>query len=940
MYRIIFTLIWLAFATSLLPAQINVSGSVFFGTNLENPVPNWPLEVLSDQTVLATTSTDENGNFSVNLTDPVLTDSMLTVQTFDFCSGTNINASFSLVPGQTLYLVELAICQNINPPPPVDTCLASFVTATNEAAPLTVAFTNSSSSTNALDSLLWAFGDGTTSTATNPVHTYAANGFYSVALTIYADNCEASVWRAVQVFDPNLCGCPADGPPVCGLDFAGNFVIYANACVAECAGFNVAFALNCDNDCGCPLWESPICVLDTNGDTLTFTNHCFAECAGYSPSDWVDCLTDPTPSDCGCANEPNDPVCANVLGVSVTFPNLCEAVCAGIPTDQIGDCNPPDDCDCPLNFDPVCATDGNGDLQTFNNPCLAACAGFAPEDLEDCTQSLCFCPPENAPVCLLVDTTTNFTATFPNACVAECAGFSPADFTDCGEEFVCDCPPDGEVVCVLEGNLVVSFNNACEAACYGFSPERFVDCDAPTTPLNPPCGLGTCPNVFNPVCVLNLQGDTLTFDNACLAECAGYAAAQFFTCSVVDCECEAPDFPACYFNADGTFSTVSNICDAYCGGINLDSLFFCFEPEACVADFSALALDTTNLSFLFEDASTASTPLASWSWDFGDGNSSTEQNPVHTYATAGTYSVRLTIANNNCFDSFTTTVIAGTAPEITPECQAFFFFEQPDTSNFQTFQFVDMSFGNVTEWIWDFGDGTIATTANPLHTYSNPGSYQIQLTITTATGCTSSIAIVVNADENIWYGSLACRAWFLPIIIPATNEVYFINLSSFDAVSYNWSFGDGNGSNVYEPVYSYTEPGTYEVVLTITTDDGCENSSSVILDLFTSGFTSNPSFLLTTNSTSVANDAAPNLRATAFPNPSIDQTTITWTGQQQGEFTASVFNTNGQLLVTQVGQQTRGNNQYLLQLGAFPPGLYIVNLSTPDGNASLRVSRL
>jgi PKD repeat protein len=142
-----------------------------------------------------------------------------------------------------------------------------------------------------------------------------------------------------------------------------------------------------------------------------------------------------------------------------------------------------------------------------------------------------------------------------------------------------------------------------------------------------------------------------------------------------------------------------------------------------VTAFTATPLaGLTPLTVQFTDLSTGG-PTA-WSWSFGDGGTSTSQNPQHTYTTPGTYTVNLTATNEYGSDyelktdyitvyspvtaQFTANVTGGTAP--------------------LAVQFTDLSGGRPTSWHWDFGDGNTSTAQNPQHTYTTAGTHTVTLT--------------------------------------------------------------------------------------------------------------------------------------------------------------------------------------------------------------------
>ena len=134
----------------------------------------------------------------------------------------------------------------------------------------------------------------------------------------------------------------------------------------------------------------------------------------------------------------------------------------------------------------------------------------------------------------------------------------------------------------------------------------------------------------------------------------------------------------------------------------------------------------------FTDLSTPNaTSITDWSWTFGDGGTSTVQNPVHTYGSFGTYNVSLVVTNSNgCIDSITLPVVVRPAPiaDFTA-----------DTACAGTpTQFTDLSVSNsspISTWAWTFGDGNTSAVHNPVHIYTVAGTYTVTLIIETVSGC-------------------------------------------------------------------------------------------------------------------------------------------------------------------------------------------------------------
>ena len=161
------------------------------------------------------------------------------------------------------------------------------------------------------------------------------------------------------------------------------------------------------------------------------------------------------------------------------------------------------------------------------------------------------------------------------------------------------------------------------------------------------------------------------------------------------------------------------------------------KPNPPVADFSASPTSgNAPLNVAFTDKSTGSP--TKWKWTFGDGTSSTVQNPTHKYSKAGTYTVVLTASNAGGSNTVTkSNYIKVTEPAPKPVANF--------TSNVKSgnvplkVTFTDKSTGAPTSWKWSFGDGTYSTTKNPAYTYNEAGNYTVSLTVKNAAGTNKKI---------------------------------------------------------------------------------------------------------------------------------------------------------------------------------------------------------
>ena len=158
------------------------------------------------------------------------------------------------------------------------------------------------------------------------------------------------------------------------------------------------------------------------------------------------------------------------------------------------------------------------------------------------------------------------------------------------------------------------------------------------------------------------------------------------------------------------------------------------------------SIDNNTVTFTDESTDADENDVLTWSWDFGDGESSTEQNPVYTYATNGIYTVTLTVSDGTDTDEDSKDITIGTPPTagiIAPEGNI--------TVN-TTAQFTDnstMGNSNITSWIWNFGDGDTSTEQNPTHNYTAADTYYVTLTVSDDYGLTDLAIVEVTVVEEI-----------------------------------------------------------------------------------------------------------------------------------------------------------------------------------------------
>jgi PKD repeat protein len=208
----------------------------------------------------------------------------------------------------------------------------------------------------------------------------------------------------------------------------------------------------------------------------------------------------------------------------------------------------------------------------------------------------------------------------------------------------------------------------------------------------------------------------------------------------------------------------------------------------------------------FTDISTGQP--TNWFWTFGDGTSSSGQNPTHTFRDNGVYTVTLRVLNSAGSTSKTEILSLGQSPVAA--------FQYSVTG--KRVIFTDVSAGNPANWLWTFGDGQASTSQNPEHAYTTLGSYTVILRVSNTIG-SSSITQTVNLNQP-----------------PAANFKYsakgmtvtFTDSSYGEPTGWYWSFGDGTGAYQPNPVDTYARGGTYTVTLTASTNSGSSSVSKTI----------------------------------------------------------------------------------------------------------------
>jgi gliding motility-associated-like protein len=212
------------------------------------------------------------------------------------------------------------------------------------------------------------------------------------------------------------------------------------------------------------------------------------------------------------------------------------------------------------------------------------------------------------------------------------------------------------------------------------------------------------------------------------------------------------------------------------------------------------------------------TPNAvSWFWDFGDGQTSTEQNPTHTYTNYGNYAVTLITTNSGgCSD----TLRQAGFVQIRKPVVTIRNLPRSGCLPFATTFAADVNtVDQVSTYHWDFGDGGISSAASPGYTYTTPGSYPVSLTITTTGGCTETVRI----DNAVAVGNRPTVDFTASADQTCVSQPVFFTATVSEADSWSWNFAGVTTSTLQNPTVSFPRPGIYTVSLTVN-NKGCRET--------------------------------------------------------------------------------------------------------------------
>jgi PKD repeat protein len=235
--------------------------------------------------------------------------------------------------------------------------------------------------------------------------------------------------------------------------------------------------------------------------------------------------------------------------------------------------------------------------------------------------------------------------------------------------------------------------------------------------------------------------------------------------------------------------------------------------------------------------STAVKPIASYAWDFGNGQTATGPTAFTTYSTPGTYTATLTVTDTDGDkDTSSQTITVNEPPNVPPTAtigSSGSGGQAPYAVSFDGSGSSDPD-GSVVAYSWDLGNGRTANTPTASANYTQPGTYHVVLTVTDNRGATGTASkdIVVTGAPNV-PPTAVIRTVSVAGTIPLTVNLSGGNSSDPDGsiVSYDWDLGNGQTATGPSAQAVYSEAGTYTVTLTVTDDGGATSTQTLTIDV-------------------------------------------------------------------------------------------------------------
>ena len=288
-----------------------------------------------------------------------------------------------------------------------------------------------------------------------------------------------------------------------------------------------------------------------------------------------------------------------------------------------------------------------------------------------------------------------------------------------------------------------------------------------------------------------------------------FASSCSFSWDFGDSTTSSAEHPNHSFNHEGSFTvsltvTDSNACsNTYSTLLNVVDLradFVVSKIRGCLP----LTINFQNIS----------SPADNWFWDFGDGDTSHQENPMHMYQSSGKFDVSLIIETlSGCIDSIHyQDLILAHNDSLTGSLTDTIIGCLPLPIDFSANQFGSGS------WIWDFGNGDTAMSRNPTYTYHQPGTFTVSLKTNSSDGCPFFV------ENYITFTIMSIIPNISALQYNCDQSTLQLTDSTENISSWYWNFGDGTYSTLQSPIHQFPDTLVYDISVTLVNTNGCMQS--------------------------------------------------------------------------------------------------------------------
>lgn len=647
---------------------------------------------------------------------------------------------------------------------------AAFTTANACEGSSIILNNNSTSNNGAITSYLWDFGNGATSTQSNPSTVYGTYGNYEINLTVISSlGCADTAHQQVTIHPLPI-----------------SAFLSSNACAQS----NLAFQNTSSIPSG-SITSSLWLFGDNTNSALTNPSHIYTNAGNYIAN-----LI--STSNFGCVDTFAAPVSINPLPVAGF---IAPDVCAGNS----------------INFtDTSSITSGSIQTWTWN---------FGNGNTSNASNPIFnYSSPGTYNVSLQVITSNGCIANFSNTVniyPIPVASFNATNvcFNNATQFINQSAVPGG-------GNFSTIWQFGDNASDSTFSPQHtYLNTGNYPVTMIITTPFGCQSSITNSVAVYNGPNANFSTANGCLGTQTNFndlSSTQDgqivnWLWNLGDGTTTTSPSPIHTYNAPGTYQvslTTTTNYGCYDQASGMVEVFPIPAPQAIGANACV------NTPIQFTDGSTNNIGLLNYSWTFGDGTQSTLISPEHSFAYPGIYQVSLaTTSSNGCVVSDSVSIEVFAAPNAQ--------FTATNACENIAIQFNNNSMinsGSISSYYWSLGNGSTSTIVNPSNTYTTPGSYTVSLTATSNNGCiaTSSLPITIFPNPTVNFGSSI--AGCSPLYASFTDSS---SIPSGQIQGWLWDFGNGDVSTNQNPNYTYDTPGNFTISLTVVSDQGCQQSLQV-----------------------------------------------------------------------------------------------------------------